>query len=148
MKSDTIIISIHPVFVEKIISGEKKYEYRKRFPEGVRYMLVYTTSPVKKITAIVEIDTVLCDTPQNIWGKTKKQAGITKKFYDTYFKDREKAYAVRFKKTHVLNKPLLITDLKGIKVAPQSYIYLKERINNVLILPENKGGLTKTSNVQ
>ena len=88
MKSDTIIISIHPVFVEKILSGEKKYEFRKYFPAGVRYMLVYTTSPVKKITAIVEIDTVLCDSPRNIWSKTRKQAGITKRFYDTYFKDK------------------------------------------------------------
>jgi len=132
MKSDTIIISIHPVFVEKILSGEKKYEFRKHFPEGVRYMLVYTTSPVKKITAIVEIDTVLCDTPQNIWGKTKRQAGVTKKFYDTYFKDRGTAYAVRLKKARVLNNPLQISDLKGIKAAPQSYVYLKEQMDNII----------------
>ena len=132
MKSDTIIISIHPVFVEKILSGEKKYEFRKYFPEGVRYMLVYTTSPVKKITALVEIDTVLCDTPQNIWSKTRKRAGITKRFYDTYFKDKEMAYAVRLKKTRVLNKPLEISDLKGIKAAPQSYVYLKEQMDNII----------------
>lgn len=131
MKSDTIVISIHPVYVEKILSGEKKYEFRKHFPVGVRYMLVYSTSPVKKITAIVEIDTVLCDSPRNIWGKTKKYAGVTKKFYDTYFKDRETAYAVRLKKTHVLNKPLQISDLKGIKAAPQSYVYLKEQMDNI-----------------
>lgn len=132
MKSDTIIISIHPVFVEKILSGEKKYEFRKYFPAGVRYMLVYTTSPVKKITALIEIDTVLCDTPRNIWSKTRKQAGITKSFYDTYFKDKGMAYAVRLKKARVLNNPLQISDLKGIKAAPQSYIYLKEQMDNII----------------
>lgn len=132
MKSDTIIISIHPVFVEKILSGEKKYEFRKYFPAGVRYMLVYTTSPVKKITALIEIDTVLCDTPRNIWSKTRKQAGITKRFYDTYFKDKGMAYAARLKKARVLNNPLQISDLKGIKAAPQSYIYLKEQMDNII----------------
>ncbi|MBQ6742987.1 MAG: ASCH domain-containing protein [Bacteroidales bacterium] len=132
MKSDTIIISIHPVFVEKILSGEKKYEFRKYFPAGVRYMLVYTTSPVKRITALVEIDTVLCDSPRNIWNKTRKQAGITKRFYDTYFKDKGMAYAVRLKKARVLNNPLQISDLKGIKAAPQSYIYLKEQMDNII----------------
>lgn len=132
MKSDTIIISIHPVFVEKILSGEKKYEFRKYFPAGVRYMLVYTTSPVKKITALIEIDTVLCDTPRNIWSKTRKQAGITKRFYDTYFKNKGMAYAVRLKKARVLSNPLQISDLKGIKAAPQSYIYLKEQMDNII----------------
>lgn len=132
MKSDTIIISIHPDFVDKIISGEKQYEFRKRFPDNIRYMLIYTTSPVKKITALVEIDTVLCDTPRNIWSKTRKQSGITKRFYDAYFKDKRMAYAVRLKNIHILNHPLLITDLKGIKVAPQSYVYLKEQMDNII----------------
>ena len=84
MKSDTIIISIHPAFVEKILSGEKKYEYRKRFPEGVRYMLVYTTSPVKMITALIEIESVLVGSPNDVWRKTKKYAGVTKRFFDAY----------------------------------------------------------------
>jgi len=132
MKSDTILISIHPEYVDKIISGEKQYEFRKRFPDNIRYMLIYTTSPVKKITALVEIDTVLRDTPINIWSKTRKQAGITKRFYDAYFKDKRMAYAVRLKKIHMLNNPLLITDLKGIKVAPQSYVYLKEQMDNII----------------
>lgn len=132
MKSDTIIISIHPVFVEKILSGEKKYEFRKYFPEGVRYMLVYTTSPVKKITALIEIDTVLCDTPRNIWSKTRKHAGVSKVFFDLYYIHKQLAYAAKFKKVLKLPTPLLIKDLNGINSVPQSYIYLKEPLNNIL----------------
>lgn len=130
MKSDTIIISIHPAFVEKILSGEKKYEFRKRFPEGVRYMLVYTTSPVKMITALIEIESVLKGSPNDIWRKTKKNAGVTKRFFDAYFKDKVDAYAVRFKEIYKLEKPLLIADIKGLNTAPQSYIYVENTMCN------------------
>lgn len=131
MKSDTIIISIHPVFVDKILSGEKKYEFRKHLPKDVRYMLVYSTNPIKKITALVEIDSIIIDTPDIIWRKTRKQAGVTKVFFDSYFRNKPIAYAARFKKVHKLPSPILIKDLNGIDTAPQSYIYLKEPIKTI-----------------
>ena len=134
MKSDTIVISIHPVFVDKILSGQKKYEFRKCLPKDIRYMLVYTTSPVKKITALVEIDSVIIDTPDAVWRKTKKQAGVTKAFFDSYYKNKEIAYAAKFKKVYKLDTPILIKNLKGIKNAPQSYIYLKEPVNTAIKL--------------
>ena len=37
MKSKTIILSIHPRHVEKILSGEKRYEYRKQIPTDIDY---------------------------------------------------------------------------------------------------------------
>lgn len=132
MKSDAIIISIHPTFVEKILSGEKKYEFRKYFPEGVRYMLVYTTSPVKMITALIEIESVLKGSPNDVWRKTKKYAGVTKRFFDAYFKDKADAYAVEFKNIHVLEKPLKITEVNGACAAPQSYIYTKDCFSNII----------------
>lgn len=131
MKSDTIIISIHPVFVDKILSGEKKYEFRKRFPEQVRYMLVYATSPIKKINALIEIDSVIKDRPEVVWNKTRKKAGVSKRFFDSYFHNKTIAYAVKFKKVYKLDNPLYLTDLKGTNAAPQSYIYLKEPIKTI-----------------
>lgn len=134
MKSDTIIISIHPVFVDKILSGKKKYEFRKHLPKDVRYMLVYTTSPVKRITALVEIDSIITDTPDIVWRKTRKQAGVSKVFFDSYFRNKPIAYAAKFKRVHELSTPILINNLKGIKNAPQSYIYLQEPINTAIEL--------------
>lgn len=124
MKHDTIIISIHPAFVDKILTGEKCYEYRKYFPVGVRQMLIYATSPVKKVTAVVDVDFVLCDTPLNIWRKTENYSGITKEFFDAYFKDRNIAYAIKLKNILKLNRPRMLTEWEFIKAAPQSFIYL------------------------
>ena len=54
MKTETIILSIHPSHIEKILSGEKQYEYRKRIPADIRHIVVYATAPIKKIVALIE----------------------------------------------------------------------------------------------
>ena len=45
-----VLISIKPKYVKKIISKEKKYEFRKNiFKKNVDTIIIYTTSPEKKI---------------------------------------------------------------------------------------------------
>lgn len=138
MKSDTIIISIHPVFVDKILSGEKQFEFRKRFPENIRYMLIYTTSPVKKITALAEIDYIIMGAPANVWKKTRKTSGVTKSFFDMYFSGRKNAYAVKIKKVFKFNNPLNINDIDRISTAPQSYTYLNNNAKSIVLTHINE----------
>lgn len=47
MKS--ILLPIKPVFVERILSGEKWYEFRKRLPLGIERVVIYETAPTKKV---------------------------------------------------------------------------------------------------
>ena len=138
MKSDTILISIHPDFVDKIISGEKQYEFRKRFPDNIRYMLIYTTSPVKKITAIVEIDYIIMGSPANLWKKTRNKSGVTKSFFDMYFSGKKNAYAIKIKKVFKLDKALNLKDIDGIRAAPQSYAYLNDKTQSIVSTHINK----------
>ena len=54
-KTSKIIMSIHPEFVDKIIKGEKKFEYRKTQPRGwIDNLVIYSTYPVKQVVAEVE----------------------------------------------------------------------------------------------
>ena len=85
MKTETIILSIHPSHIEKILSGEKRYEYRKRIPTDIRHIVVYATAPIKMIVALIEIDSILTGTPESVWKKTKKHAGVSKDFFILYF---------------------------------------------------------------
>ena len=71
MKTKTILLSIHPCFVEKILSGEKLFEYRKNIPTDISHVVIYATVPIKNIVAFVEVDSVLKGSPQEIWEKTK-----------------------------------------------------------------------------
>ena len=63
MKTETIILSIHPRHIEKILSGEKLYEYRKRIPMNIRYIVVYATTPIKMIVAVIEVESIIKGTP-------------------------------------------------------------------------------------
>ena len=71
MRTETIILSIHPSHIEKILSGEKLYEYRKRIPTDIRHIVVYATAPIKMIVALIEIDSILKGTPECVWEKPK-----------------------------------------------------------------------------
>ncbi|MBQ9202253.1 MAG: ASCH domain-containing protein [Bacteroidales bacterium] len=117
--------------MEKIFSGEKKFEYRKRIPTDIRTIIVYATVPIKQIVAFIEVENVLQDTPMNIWKQTKEWSGLTYKFYKSYYKGKSVAYAIKFKNVYRLENPKSISIFKDVKSAPQSYVYIRES-NKVL----------------
>lgn len=126
-----VILSIKPEFVEKIFSGEKQYEYRKvLFKQKVDTVYIYASRPVSRIVGEFKIDEILCDTPENIWKKTKRQSGVTQNFFDKYYKGREKAVALKIKECkeykEAINPESLIPNFK----VPQSFIYAEEKITH------------------
>ncbi|MBP5091863.1 MAG: ASCH domain-containing protein [Bacilli bacterium] len=119
-----ILISINPEHVAKILSGEKRFEYRtKAAKKDVDSLIIYETTPVKRIVAEAEILEVLCLSPEDLWKETKRYSGISKSFYDEYFKGRKIAYAYRLGKVNAYDNPLELSDY-GIKAAPQSFVYI------------------------
>ena len=122
--SKKIIISINPEHVKNIINGSKKYEYRtKAAKSDVNKILIYETVPVKKVVAEVDILEVIMLPPEELWNQTKLFSGITKEFFDEYFKESEIAYAYKLGKVKVFDKPKELIEF-GIKSAPQSFVYI------------------------
>ena len=120
-----IIISINPEHVENIINGTKKYEYRtKAAKQDISSIIIYETVPVKKIVAEAEIIEVLELSPEDLWNETKEFSGISKDFYDDYFKNRDVAYAYKLGKIKVYKEPKSLLDF-GVNYAPQSFVYVK-----------------------
>ena len=62
--------------------------------------------------------------PEDLWNETKEFSGISKDFYDYYFKNRDVAYAYKLGKIKVYKEPKSLLDF-GIKCAPQSFVYVK-----------------------
>lgn len=119
-----IIISINPVHVENIINGIKKYEYRKvAAKQDISSILIYETTPIKRIVAEAEIIDVLMMSPAELWELTKNESGINKLFFDEYFGGRTVAYAYKLGKIKVYDEPKLLSDY-GITSAPQSFVYV------------------------
>lgn len=119
-----ILISINPEHVQNIIKGIKKYEYRKiAAKQDISSIIIYETTPIKRIVAEAEIIDVLELPPEELWEQTKEASGISKKFFDEYFRNREIAYAYKLGKIKVYEEPKMLIDY-GIKAAPQSFVYL------------------------
>lgn len=133
MKTETIILSIHPRHINKILSGEKLYEFRKRIPLEIRYIVVYATAPIKKIVALIEIDKVIKDTPEIVWKKTRKHAGISEDYYFRYFKDKQVAYAIKVNRVTKLKAPVPLIRL-NYNCAPQSYVYINKSVEELKYL--------------
>lgn len=121
-----MLLSIEPRFVEHILDGSKRFEYRKvRNKKDVSHVLIYSTSPVMKVVAEAHIKDVLVDDPEVVWNLTNNYSGITKEFFDQYY--RGKDIAVAYELDDVKEFPISL-DLEdfGVSNAPQSFIYLDD----------------------
>ena len=120
-----IVISINQQYVEKIISGEKRFEYRtKAAKNDINKIIIYETKPIKKIVAEVEILDVVVASPDELWNETKEYSGISRLFFDDYFKGRKVAYAYKLGHVKVYEQPKSLLDF-GLKTAPQSFAYVE-----------------------
>lgn len=118
-----VILSIKPEFVEKIIKGEKQFEFRRKlFRKEVESVIVYASSPVKKIVCEFTISDILNYDLDILWKKTKNKSGISEAFFYKYFQGIERGYAIKIREIYPYKQPLRLEDLK-ILTPPQSFIY-------------------------
>ena len=126
-----VILSIKPQFVEEIIAGRKTYEFRKKgFKERVRKVYVYASSPVCRIIGEFMLGQILEGRPDYIWSKTNNQAGITKEYFDEYYKKKEIAYALEIKYFKVYDKPKNPYLILERFTPPQSFCYVRSGLFN------------------
>lgn len=118
-----VILPIKPEFVEKIISGVKKYEFRKKiFKKNIDIVLIYSCSPISKIIGEFKIVDILYDDVIYLWEQTKNYAGITKKGLINYANGNN-LYAIEIGEIIIYDNPVcVIKDL--LKSIPQSFVYL------------------------
>ena len=122
---NAILLSIKPQYAKQILEGNKKYEYRKSLAKKkCDIILIYSSSPVKKIVASAKIDNTISDSPTSLWEKTKKHSGICYSDFIEYFKHREMAHAYKLSSVQIFKTPLELKDF-GIKTAPQSFLYVE-----------------------
>ena len=120
----TILLPIKPEYANKIVNQTKLYEYRKNICKRyIDKIVIYSTSPVKRIVAEVEVKSIISNTPNKLWDETKQYSGISKIKYMKYFANKNIAFAYELGKVIVYEKPKKLKDI-GINYYPQSYVYL------------------------
>lgn len=119
-----MLLSIKPQHVDKILNGNKRFEFRKvRCKENVDKIVIYATSPVMLVVGEADLLEVIEDGLNEVWEITSDFAGISRVFFDEYYQGKNKAIAYRLGNVTKYKEPLQLTDL-GIRYAPQSFIYL------------------------
>ncbi len=121
-----ILLSVKPEFIDKIFCGEKKYEFRRILfkRDDIKIIVLYASSPVKKVVGEIQIEHIIKEKKSFLWEITKHYSGISKEYYDEYFKNKEYAYAIKIKKAKKYKTQLSLKKDYNLRFAPQSFIYL------------------------
>ena len=118
-------MSIKPEYVEKIFSGEKDYEFRKKqFRYNVSTIVVYSSSPVKRIVGEFDIESILEGDLETLWEMTKDKAGISKEVFFNYFSGKITGIAIKIGERRKYTEAIdpYITDSNF--TPPQSFQYI------------------------
>src|SRR5690554_5522245 len=112
-----ILLSIHPEFVNGIINGIKTYELRRKLPSRkVDKIVIYSTSPVKKVLCEVDVEDIITDCVDKLWKIVGEYVGIDYDTYKKYFKELEYANAFKIGKIYKFEEPKSLSEY-GIKNA-------------------------------
>ena len=92
-----VLLSIKPEYAEKILNGEKKFEFRRVLPKNkdITRVIIYATMPIGKVVGEFEIAELISESPVRLWEITAEFSGITENFFDSYFEGRKIAHAIK-----------------------------------------------------
>jgi len=123
-----VLLSIKPKYVNEIVNGNKRYEFRKsvfRKRNNVDRAYIYAASPVKRIVGAFTIKTIMEEHPNELWKKCKKFSGISAVEFFDYFRDQDKGYATRIRALELFD-PIDPRDTTPNFSPPQSFCYADE----------------------
>lgn len=134
-----ILLSIKPEFVEEIFNGNKRFEYRRTIfkRKDIRKVVVYATKPVGMIVGEFSIEQILKENPQVLWEQTHKYSGISKIFFDKYFKGKPIGFALKIKYPQLYKKPIDPTLNNSKFIAPQSFKYIEDEFDEYKVINMN-----------
>jgi predicted transcriptional regulator len=137
------LMAIHPRYADAILDGRKKVEFRKRpLAADVTTVVIYATSPVKKIIGEFGVGRIVVAPPKELWSQLHRFAGIERSAFDAYYTRTESGVGIMVGPTRRYTVPFALTDLDPEPAVPQSYAYLPERVLGQLhAAPANRRAL-------
>ncbi|MDR3627423.1 MAG: ASCH domain-containing protein [Ignavibacteriaceae bacterium] len=132
MNNDLILLSIKPIYANKIFNGEKTIELRKKLPKNLRkgnLVLVYVSSPKKHLYGAFTVKNIIESDPDHLWRKVYKKACIDKKVFDKYYESIDVGYGIVIDRYWKLSSPISLKEIKNHDETfniPQSFRYIKE----------------------
>jgi predicted transcriptional regulator/DNA-binding XRE family transcriptional regulator len=132
-----VVLSVRPLYSDKIFEGKKTIELRRRFPLSAprgTVAYIYSTSPIRAMMGSTEIVSVNKLPVEEIWKKFGKRAEISKPDFDSYFQGLRDGFALAISKARAFSRPIDLTELRdrfGFE-PPQSFLYATPSLRTAL----------------
>lgn len=124
-KHEVALLSIRPEYVRQIIDGTKKVEFRKKvFSKTVKKVVVYSSSPQKRIVGFFNVTKITAKTPLEVWNIYNSIGGIKKEKFEDYYKGKKIAYAIEINNFRSFSVPLNPQEIDASFRPPQSFCYV------------------------
>ena len=119
------LISVHPEFADKILSGEKRVELRRsKLHSAISHLVIYATAPRSVVLGWVKVTDIESGSPTKVWDAHKKHAGISRARFRQYFEGCRSAVAIHVDDPQPLQAPMRLSEINDGLAAPQSWRYL------------------------
>ena len=123
----SVLLSIRPEFVRRILEGTKTVELRRtKFARPVSQLVIYATSPVKRIVAIATLDKIISKEPSELWKQLGEETGISEDLYFSYFEGCDMAVGLLLEHVAVFQYAFPPEEATPGLGPPQSFRYLSE----------------------
>ncbi|UQA62562.1 hypothetical protein [Polyangium aurulentum] len=127
-------MSVKPEFAFRLLTGEKRVEFRRRAAaRKIDHIVVYASSPISAVVGILEISRVAQDSPRRLWQKFSEVGGIRRVDFFSYFAGVEEGYAYVVKRAWHCPRPQPLGKAGLPQKAPQAYQYLHRRTIKALL---------------
>lgn len=126
-----LVLSILPTHAQKIISGKKKIEIRRKFSKKWKgaNVLLYASSPQREFLGEAIIGDIITATPETIWSNWENDIGCTFEEFTTYSRGAAELSALMLIDVKPFKHPIFITQMQHLikqdLVPPQSHCEVK-----------------------
>lgn len=122
----SVLLSIRPEFADAILDGRKTYELRRRIFEkrDVHRVVIYSSSPVRRVVGEFAIEQVLELEPKRLWRATSGGAALSRRAFDEYFRGRDVGFALKVLRPRRFVRSHRLEAYCGLRQPPQSFCYL------------------------
>jgi len=133
MATSAVILSIQPKHADKIFSGVKTVQLRRRRPKRLAkgtLVLVYVSHPTKSLAGAFKVVRVVEKPLTELWNLVRKRAAISYQEFKQYYAGVATGTAIYFHKVRSFSEPVLLGDLRRELfnfLPPQAFRYAKEK---------------------
>ena len=124
------LLKIHQKYCDKILSGEKTYEYRKRCPEWIvpgSEMVLCSSGEPAVLLAVFEVGKIITGTPEEVWEQTCKADGVDRdEFFAGYYKNEPQAVAFEVLNARPLSVDKTVASVFGKDYSASSFKRLSD----------------------